>query len=126
MQLDGDPPLDGCRVLIVEDDGLIALDLEGTFQDAGAEVDLATSLEAARRLVGRRYDLAVLDCWLRGEEVFPVADALRDLGVPILFHSGHLRLADIRGPYPDAVAVGKPSAAASLLLAAKQIAATAA
>jgi DNA-binding response OmpR family regulator len=81
----------GHRVLIVEDDALIGLELESLLKDAGMEVvgpahsvDAALSSTAAKKL-----DVAVLDIDLGDETVFPVADALARAHVPFLFLSGH-------------------------------------
>ena len=81
------------RLLLVEDEYLIATDLAWAFEQAGAEViGPAGSVEEALELVrdeGARLDGAVLDVNLRGERVFPVADALAAKGVPFLFATGY-------------------------------------
>jgi predicted TIM-barrel fold metal-dependent hydrolase len=41
-------------------------------------------------------------------EVYPLADALADAGVPIIFHSGHIAPTDIAERYPHAQACAKP------------------
>ncbi|WP_127144834.1 response regulator [Pelagibacterium montanilacus] len=82
--------MDGVKVLLVEDDALIALDIEDTLVAAGATVigpyaTLAAARQAAR---GAAIDLAILDIDLHGEEVFPAAAVLRERGVPFLFYTG--------------------------------------
>ena len=81
------------RLLLVEDEYLIATDLAWAIEQAGAEVvGPAGSVEDALALVreaGGRLDGAVLDVNLRGERVFPVADALAAKGVPFLFATGY-------------------------------------
>jgi DNA-binding response OmpR family regulator len=88
--------LKGRRVLVVEDEALIAMMLEDVLREAGAEVLTAATLGEALRLVeaaaaghGGGLGAAVLDIDLAGERVLPVADALARLGVPFLFATGY-------------------------------------
>jgi ActR/RegA family two-component response regulator len=85
--------LRGRRLLVVEDEYLIAAALERALEDRGAEVvGPAGSVEGALRLVeaeGDRLDGAVLDINLRDERVYPVADALAARGVPFVFLTGY-------------------------------------
>jgi DNA-binding response OmpR family regulator len=94
--------LPGHRVLIVEDDMMIAMMIEDMLRDLGCLVTgpvntLAGALDLARG--GDAFDAAILDVNLRGEPVFPVADALRARGVPVIFSTGYgetaLREADM-------------------------------
>jgi CheY-like chemotaxis protein len=78
------------RVLVVEDNALIALELESTLLDRGVTVvGPFASVAAALPSVGNGLDGAVLDINLGDEDVFPVADALTDAGIPFLFLTGH-------------------------------------
>ena len=82
-----------CRVLIVEDEAIIAMDLEMMLQDEGCEV-VATvaSVKAALEQVTRQeLDCAFLDINLGHEQVFPVADELARRGVPFALLSGHTK-----------------------------------
>src|SRR4051812_8554423 len=77
--------LQGCRVLVVEDDYFLAEELCAGFRESGAEViGPVGELEAALALIDRQPRLqgAVLDINLRGEMVFPVADQLTQRGIP--------------------------------------------
>ena len=82
----------GKRVLVVEDEYLLADDLRSALEDAGAEVvgpvpDVAgalTMLEA-----GEPIDAALLDINLNGEPAFPVADAFVDRAIPFAFTTGY-------------------------------------
>jgi len=83
--------LAGCRVLVVEDELMIAMLVETALQDAHCTVvgpygDLAGALAAAH---SETVDIAVLDINLAGEMVFPVAEALSGRGVPFLLLSGY-------------------------------------
>ena len=95
-------PGGGKRLLVVEDEFVIALDLQNLLEAAGHEVvALAASVADALALLdgggdaepGRRrppiLDGAVLDVNLRGEPATPVADALAARGVPFVFVSGY-------------------------------------
>jgi CheY-like chemotaxis protein len=84
--------LRGKRILLVEDEYLIAQDMARTFAAAGATViGPAATLAEALRLVAASgtLDGAVLDINLRGEQVYPVADALITRGVPFVFATGY-------------------------------------
>jgi ActR/RegA family two-component response regulator len=79
------------RVLVVEDDYLVAMDIARALERAGAEVigpapAVAAALDALERTVP---DGAILDINLGGEMAFPVADALIALGVPFIFATGY-------------------------------------
>lgn len=82
-----------CRVLIVEDEAIIAMDLEMMLQDEGCDV-VATvaSVKAALEQIGKHeLDCAFLDINLGHEQVFPVADELAKKGVPFALLSGHTK-----------------------------------
>jgi DNA-binding response OmpR family regulator len=80
--------LRGRRVLIAEDNGLIAFELEITLRDEGVEIAGPVSSVADGLLVNS-LDAAVLDINLGDEDVFPLADALAEAGIPFLFLTGH-------------------------------------
>jgi hypothetical protein len=53
-------------------------------------------------------DCAILDVFTADGEVYPLADALTEAGVPIIFHSGHVSPSEVRERYPEAWACAKP------------------
>ena len=83
-------PLTGYRVLVVEDEVLIAHDLTEAIEAAGGEVvGPVATLSDAIQTVRDDFEFAVLDIKLRGGAVFPIADALHDQGVPFVFATGY-------------------------------------
>jgi PAS domain S-box-containing protein len=85
-----DKPLQGQRVLIVEDEVLAMLDMRSALEAAGADIlGMARTLDEARELVNCHASLAVLDVNLRGELSFPIAEQLVARGVPVLFATGY-------------------------------------
>jgi two-component SAPR family response regulator len=85
------PGLKGRRVLIVEDEYLLAIDLAEQFGEIGVEVigPAGTLDDAITLLNNEEIDGAVLDINLRGEKVYPVADILKARAVPFVFTSGY-------------------------------------
>lgn len=86
------PNLTGFRILVVEDEFYIADDLVRTLSDLGAEVvGPVPSRADAMKLLEQAppVDIAILDINLHGQSVFPVADLLRQRGVPFIFASGY-------------------------------------
>ncbi len=83
--------LSGLRVLLVEDQVLIALDAESCLKGLGAaQVLIApTSEQAMSHIRQAKPDLAVLDVNLGDHTSAPVAEALRNLGVPFVFATGY-------------------------------------
>ena len=107
----------GRRVLLVEDEFLIAMELEHALQDVGAEVvgpiaTLRCAVEEARRTT---CEGAVLDVDLRGEDVYPAADALVARAIPFVFHTGHGLKRDLFRRYPAAPVCSKPMHSEQLL-----------
>lgn len=83
--------LKGKRVLVVEDEALVAMSIERMLADAGAEVvGPGYSLDEALRLArASAIDAAILDVNLRGERSYPVAELLRSAAVPFIFATGY-------------------------------------
>lgn len=106
------------RVLIIEDEMLIALMLQDMVSDAGFVVDgIATSLLAGIELA-RSADvhLAILDINLNGEESYPIADILRARGVRMIFSTGY-GAASLKADYEFVPTLMKPYEQANLAAA---------
>jgi DNA-binding response OmpR family regulator len=97
-------------VLVVEDEFIIALDLSETVRDMGFRVEgpYANKGHAFIAIDRQMPDFAILDVMTGDGEVFPLADALCEAGVPIIFHSGHVTPTEIAARYPTAQACAKP------------------
>jgi two-component SAPR family response regulator len=79
------------RILVVEDEMLIALVIEDVLQSIGSKIiGPAATLEMALKLAGEEtFDAAILDVTIRGGKVYPVAELLLARGIPFLFASGY-------------------------------------
>jgi CheY-like chemotaxis protein len=83
--------LQGLRVLVVEDEALVAILLEDMLADLGCEVVAsAPRVGTARDLVGQKnVDCAILDVNVGGETVYSIAELLAQQGVPFMFVTGY-------------------------------------
>jgi DNA-binding response OmpR family regulator len=77
-------------VLVIEDHGLIAFDLETILTNCGVrKVAIAeTILNALELINGAHFDAAILDLRLAQTSTLPLALALREAGVPLVFATG--------------------------------------
>ena len=101
--------LKGLRVLVVEDQAPIALQLEDMLVESECQVvGPASRVGQALRLLGENVvDAAVLDLNVAGELVYPVADALDARGLPYIFATGY-DPSDVSGRYGHRTIVRKP------------------
>lgn len=112
-------PLSGLRILIVEDEYVIADEMTGWLRRAGAEVvGPVPSVEQALDLIDDAegaLDAAVLDANLGfGETAYPIADRLDELGVPYAFATGDVNLIS-KPSYQGHPRLEKPISQRSLL-----------
>ena|SRR5579884_1983004 len=114
--------LGGTRCLVVEDELLIAIDIQQELEMAGAEVACAVGLaEAMELLRGPRFDVAVLDLRLgpSGETSLPLARQLSEAGIPFVFLTGDRRDAAEIAAFAAPV-VDKPFLPAQLIAAVRK------
>ena len=109
--------LTGQRILIVEDEALVAMDIEFMIEDAGGEVvGIASDNSAARGFIeAGGIDAVLLDFNLSDGEATPTAQYCLTKGVPIVFHSGHALQSVLLENYPGAQALPKPSTREAIL-----------
>jgi DNA-binding response OmpR family regulator len=103
------------RVLVVEDEALIAMDVMQTLEEAGvAETVHMTTVEGAlAEIESSHFDAAVLDLHLgRSGWTYDVAKRRTQKGVPFIFTSG---TSDIAEGFRDVPLIGKPYRAETLL-----------
>lgn len=110
------------RVLLVEDEMLVAMLVEDLVTELGYEVTAsATHLDDALKLAqSDDFDVAILDLNLGGDRSFAVADVLAKRRIPFLFASGY-GAAGLPPQHRDAVIVQKPFAAQDLSAALKRV-----
>jgi len=84
--------LNGRRILVVEDESLVAMLLETILEDMGCQpVGAYSTVDEALKVLedGVEIDGALLDVNVAGREVFPVAEALKARGLPFVFSTGY-------------------------------------
>ena len=104
------------RILIVEDEPLIALNLEELLVDAGFEITaVAGKLEKALALIeSGACDAAIVDANLAGVSASPLASALTARGLPFIVLSGYSS-EQLQGAFPGALFLQKPCRPARLV-----------
>ncbi len=102
-------PPPGTRVLIVEDDAIIAMTAEDMLGEVGCTTAAvaATLSEALARAVDTEFDVALLDLNLKDEMSLPVAALLRQNGKPFIFATGYDGIPASSG-FADAPFIAKP------------------
>ncbi|MCX7284177.1 MAG: response regulator [Novosphingobium sp.] len=105
---------DPCRVLVLDDEPLILLDLEFALEDAGCEPLTALDLVEALAIVhSNAISAAILDVSLgQGQTCEQVARQLADMGVPYVLHTGDLDRMDEGVRKLGGTLVPKPTPAA--------------
>ena len=82
--------LTGLKILVLEDEPIIAMALEELLEDEGAIPTVAGSLEHAHdALAGGSFDAAILDINVHGQKSYGVAGDLLAREVPFVFASGY-------------------------------------
>lgn len=122
----GDSTLQDRKILVVEDEGLIALLIMDALEEAGALVvgpcyTLAECMTAARV---EDIDAAVLDVDLAGQDVFPAADELRRRNIPFVFHTAHAEREELHARFGEVRVCRKPTSMDELMIVLARIATT--
>jgi two-component sensor histidine kinase/DNA-binding response OmpR family regulator len=113
---DANAPLEGLRLLIIEDEPLIGLDFADMLKKAGAEVALpiGSEREALQVIERDHFDVALLDANLHGRSADQIAAALTRRNVPFIFVTGYGRQG-VPASYGQAPVLAKPVSAEQLL-----------
>lgn len=98
------------KILVAEDEFIIAFDLCDTVEEAGFEVegphsDISSAMLAFQK---DKPDLAILDVQLGDGNVFPLAQKLMEEDIPVIFHSGQFSSEEVEERFPGAKALSKP------------------
>ena len=123
IPLSASSPLAGKRILVVEDEFLILLDIQGMLEAAGARSIITASRveDALKAIVSPHgFDAAVLDLKLEKHNSLPIAEQLTVEGVPFVFLTGAPDDAEIAHEFKSTPVVSKPFDSAALLAALQQ------
>lgn len=115
------------RILVAEDERIIAFDLCDTVEEAGFTVegphpDISSAMLAFQK---DKPDVAILDIELDDGTVYPLAQKLADEDVPIIFHSGRYTTDEMQARFPSAKTLTKPCPPSEMLAAVNSALATA-
>lgn len=98
------------KILIAEDEMMVAYDLCETVEEAGFQVEGPHSGISSAMLAFQKEkpDAAILDVELEDGNVFSFARTLKAENVPVIFHSGSLTKTEITQKFPEAIVRMKP------------------
>jgi len=97
------------RVLVVEDEALVAAQIEDVLTESGHKVEVASRLaDAFDRLYRTPPDAALLDINVAGERSYPLAELLVSKGIPFAFCSGYGEGVDLPDHLKRVPMVAKP------------------
>lgn len=115
------------KIMVVEDEGIIAMLLEDMLCEAGHTVcGPAANLRHAEELaLADRPDIAIMDLNLNGQRPFALARDLRAAGVAIIFATGYGSSAVTDADLSDAPVLTKPFDSIALRAAISKVAAQA-
>ena len=111
--------LAGQRILIVEDEIIIALDISAIVRDEGADVigPALSSVQAVELIDSHRLTSAILDVTIADGDSLPVAVRLIEVGVPFVFHTGDPSYLQSKKDWPHAPVLNKPVSPVDLVSA---------
>ncbi|MGA7329874.1 MAG: response regulator [Rhodomicrobium sp.] len=118
-----DKPLQGVKVLVAENEPVIALDIMNELSQAGADVVGPATTAACALAFAAKEDLncAILDVQLRDGLVFPAAELLRQKGAGIVFLTGYVDIEELKSNWPSAKVLMKPRASGELVKALREV-----
>lgn len=111
------------KILVAEDEMVIAFDLCDTVEEAGFEVEgphagISSAMLAFQK---EKPALAILDITLHDGVVYPLAQKLADENIPIIFHSGRHSPEEVAEHFPHATTLLKPCPPADMLQAVSEM-----
>ncbi|MDI6027776.1 response regulator [Corticibacterium sp. UT-5YL-CI-8] len=110
-------PLTGMKILVLEDEFLIAMDVEQLCRDHGAEdvVIMQTVDHMSAEHAATSFDAAVVDLMLNNQSTIDYARKLQNAGMPFVFASGYTDTKEMLSDFPEVVLVSKPYAGSDLI-----------
>ena len=113
------PALRGARVLLVEDDILLLMELEAILREAGAEIAGCCHTVREALAVAERNGVAVaiLDVRVGRETIAPVARQLTDHGTPFIFYTGQVENDPDLAEWTGCRILSKPARASAIVAA---------
>ncbi|BDW83206.1 hypothetical protein MACH24_26440 [Erythrobacter sp. Dej080120_24] len=110
------------KILVAEDEMIVAFDLCDTIEEAGFEVEgphagISSAMLAFQK---EKPDLAILDIDLCDGNVFALARVLDEEQVPIIFHSGRYSSKQVKAHFPSARTLQKPCPPSAVIAAVKE------
>jgi len=104
------------RILVADDEIMIAMNMEDSLREAGAEVISVGTIASALSCVGSEpISAAVLDVRLGTGDTQDVADILFSRGIPFVFYSGHTLPDCMQARYPGVPVLIKPTRSHTIL-----------
>ncbi len=111
------------HILIVEDEALIALDIQSTLEDLGHTTAIASDTAAAEAAIGAGgIDLVILDYHLKNGTTERLAKQLHAGGIPFVVCSGTAGMAELSEVFQDTTFLPKPFTSDGLLKAVSSVA----
>lgn len=103
-------------ILLVEDEPLIALDVEELCKEHGAtKIVTIRHIDDANALDFSLFDAAIVDLVLGDHSTLPLAAAMRANNLPIVFTTGYTGAPELTLDFPDVVMLSKPYAGSALV-----------
>lgn len=114
--------LTGLRILVVEDEMLVLMNIEMALEDLGCtSIAAAGSIAGALSLIAKQsFDAAIIDVNLVEGKSYPVADKLTERGIPFAFSTGNGDHGD-RSDFDDRPVLKKPYLTADLVAVFEQL-----
>ena len=100
----------GKQILVLEDDALLAMDMEDFLSDLGVNVvgPVSNIGAALEKINDTNLDGAVIDLNLRGELSLPVIEELKAANIPFVICSGYAEIPGVRAQLDGLTVVSKP------------------
>ncbi|EAQ27640.1 response regulator, hypothetical [Erythrobacter sp. NAP1] len=105
------------KILVAEDEMIVAFDLIDTVEEAGFEVDGPHAGVSSAMLAYQKEkpDLAIFDIELQDGNALELARTLMEEDVPVVFYTGSRRVNDVAEQFPNSFPLAKPCPPSAML-----------